>query len=87
MSDARLVVWNPTNGREVASVELRVKPVVVEESERVLLSLDPVEGSPYIPERWVGMDFAIEVSPKAVTTDRLTNAIVDLARQMGVQVG
>ena len=87
MTEARLVIWNPTSGNEIGSVELRVKPVVGGDSEQVLLSLDPVEGSPFIPERWVGMDFTIELSPKAVTSDHLTNAIVDLARQVGVQVG
>ena len=87
MTDARLVIWNPTSGNEIGSVDLRVTPVVGGDSEQVLLSLDPVEGSPFIPERWVGMDFTIELSPKAVTSDHLTNAIVDLARQVGVQVG
>ena len=87
MSDARLVIWNPSTGNEIGSVELRVKPVISGDDAQVLLSLDPVEGSPFIPERWVGMDFTIELSPKAVTSDHLTNAIVDLARQVGVQVG
>lgn len=86
MSDARLVIWNPRNGQEIGSVELRVKPVVSDD-ERVLLSLDPVEGSPFIPEHWAGMDYTIEVSPKAVTSEGLTSEIVDLARRMGTAVG
>ena len=87
MTEARLVIWNPATGNEIGSVELRVTPVISGDDAQVLLSLDPVEGSPFIPERWVGMDFTIELSPKAVTSDHLTNAIVDLARQVGVQVG
>lgn len=89
MSKARLVVWNPATGDEVASVELRVKPVISgdDADAQIFVGLDPVEGAPFIPERWVGMDYTIEVSPKAVTSDRLTAEIVDLARRMGVQVG
>lgn len=86
MSDARLVIWNPRNGQEIGSVELRVKPVVSDD-DRILLSLDPVGGSPFIPERWAGMDFTIEVSPKAVTAEGLTSEIVDLAKRMGAPVG
>jgi len=89
MTDARLVVWNPATGNEVGSIDLRVKPVISGDDQhaQILVGLDPVEGAPFIPERWVGMDYTIEVSPKAVTSDRLTAEIVDLARRMGVQVG
>lgn len=89
LTDARLVVWNPSTGNEVGSIELRVKPVISgdEPHTQVLVGLDPVEGSPFIREEWLGMDYTIEVSPKAVTSDRLTSEIVDLARRMGVQVG
>lgn len=87
MSDARLVIWDHQTGKEVGSIELRVKPVISGDDARVLLALDPTEGSFFIPERWVGMDFTIEVSPKAVTSYQMTSQIVDLARRVGAQVG
>jgi len=87
MSDARLVIWDRSSGEEVDSVELRVKPVISGDDDRVFLALDPTEGSSSIPERWAGMAFSVEVSPRAVTSDRLTSEIVDLARRMGAQVG
>lgn len=86
MSDARLVIWNPRSGVEEESIPLRIRPVV-SDSDSVVIALDPDDGQPFIRESWVGMDFSIEVSPRAVTADPMTHAIADVAKRMGVRVG
>lgn len=88
MSDARLIVWDADTGRSVTEIDLYARPVVGDAVDRVVIGLEtPHLGSVTILPEWAGMEMSIEVSPSAVTTERIMQDIAAVATLMKVPVG
>lgn len=84
--DARLIVFDE-DGQTVAEIAMIVRPVVADDSAAVVLAVELQQGGVIVEPEWVGKEITLELSPSAVTRDRLTSEIISLAHRFGVTVG
>jgi len=84
--DARLVVFDEW-GQTVAEIGMIVRPCVADDTEAVVLAVELAQGGVIVEPEWVGKEIVLELSPSAVTRDRLTAEIIEVARRFEVPVG
>jgi len=84
--DARLVVFG-ADGETVAEVSMIVRPVVADDEGAVVLAVELQQGGVMVEPEWVGKEITLEISPSAVTRDRLTAEIIAVAQRFEVPVG
>lgn len=86
--DARLIVFDK-DGQTVADIPMVVRPIVSDDERAVVLSIEmpQPQGGVIVEPDWVGKEITLEVSPAAVTRDRLTAEIIEAARRFEVSVG
>lgn len=85
-SDARFIVFDE-DGSTVAEIPMNVRAVLSDEGDAVAISVELQQGGVIVQPEWVGMEVTLELSPKAVTQDRMTTEILAVARQYEVPVG
>lgn len=84
--DAQLIVFGE-EGDTIAYVPMTVRPIVADDSDVVVLAVELQQGGVIVEPSWVGKEITLEISPSAVTRDRLTAEIIELAHRFGVPVG
>ncbi len=84
--DARLVVFGE-GGETIAEIPMIVRPVVADDEGAVVLAVELQRGGVIVEPEWVGNEITLEISPSAVTRDRLTAEIIAVAHRFEVPVG
>lgn len=85
--DALLTVYDPETGKTVDSVALIVRPIVSDDMTVAVFALELSWGGVEVMSEWVGKEITLEVSPSAVTRDRMTAEILEVAHRNQVPVG
>lgn len=84
--DALLVVFGG-DGETIAEVPMNVRPIVADDERAVVLAVELQQSGVIVEPEWVGKEITLEISPSAVTRDRLTAEIIEVARRFEVPVG
>ena len=87
MSDARITIWDADTAEDYVSFPMNLRPIVNDdETVQIALEVGRANDLLILPE-WAGRKMSIQVSPKALTGEPMTQAILALAKEMGASVG